>query len=220
MTRENTKIPKPRSPAALAFIDVDGVLVDAHEEFRLHINEKFGLSLPEGFIPQTWGYTDVVPPNGQDWFYKFPNDWVGRVKPYEEAAFFLAKVRESGARVILISKVPMARITDRIKNLTDHQLYYDEFAAVPSGQKKSDFINAIRQRWDPRTPWLYLDDSASEIDDVLTNCDRNTPERIVSINRAYCQEWIAANPEKAKGVYWAENENKAYLAFIDTLSWL
>ena len=108
----------------------------------------------------------------------------------------------------------MDRIVDRILNLQENQLEYDELLAVPANAKKSQFINATLKRF-PNLEWYYLDDSGTEIADVLKNCPPQPPHRIVSILRPYTETWIESNPTLACGAYWAADEAAAYMKIID-----
>lgn len=131
----------------IAFLDVDGVLVNFSAKAITHLNSTYGLAIPEGYEPKTWLWSDVVPEHARDWFTKMPTDWVVDVPAYEGAADLTWNLKLLGARIILVTKVPMDQFAARIVNLASHGIVFDEIVPVPHGHKKSDIINAQLVRW-------------------------------------------------------------------------
>lgn len=131
----------------LAWIDVDGVLLNFNELVARHLNKLYGLSLPENFIPKDWNYLDVLPPGIQfsDVMKSLPDGWEGMLNAYEGAEKFTRELKRMGAEVVVITQISGVKAPDRIKCLIDHNITFDE-VYFTLGRKKSEFASQIIRR--------------------------------------------------------------------------
>lgn len=187
---------------SIAFLDVDGVLSNFSAEAARFLNSTYGLKIPLDFEPSDWAWSDVVPQEHSDWFSKMPTDWVQHAQLYPGAAEFTRNLKQLGTRIILITKVPLDQVVARIHRLNDLGIEFDEILAVSHGQKKSEFINACRARY-PNANWFYLEDSFTEMVDVVQNCP-NAPSRFFLVVTPYCSgSW---NHPIATNMTWVHGE--------------
>lgn len=172
----------------IAFLDVDGVLLNFNEMAIKVINQTYGTNHSLEHIPQNWGFEELIPKDANPnlWWKRMPDNWPGLLKPLPYAPEYLLKLQRQGARVILITSLNPKQLPSRIAGLAKSGMKYDEIYAVPYGMKKSDFINPILERHNPR--WsFFLDDKAENAFDVAKNCEISV---VYTLDYAYNRECL------------------------------
>lgn len=175
-------------PTPIIFVDADGVLVNFDKVAIQTINEVYGTDHPLDHVPQSRGYKELLP-DGEDpkkWFNALPEDWPRYLEALPGANEFMARLKELGARVVIMTKLTQSKVPYRIANLRDLGFEYDEFYAVGYDQNKSEYINLVLERFPEGTPWVFIDDDAKNIVDVVENGPMDQmPYRLVLFNAAH-----------------------------------
>jgi hypothetical protein len=174
-------VPGPRNeivvPSGIVvWIDVDEVLLNFCRKFNQELI-RLGYEVPVDYVPIDYDYCEIVGPGAFPGIFEgMDPKWVGELDGFPGAAEFTRRLKELGCRVVLITSIHGFQMPDRIHNLRQHKIYYDEL--YPSrGRKKSEFARVLLPRYvDPRgKPCRHI-----IIDDTM----KNTLEFVDNVPRA------------------------------------
>jgi hypothetical protein len=178
------------------WLDVDDLLVSFNRMFNAHLRSR-GVSLCLDFMPQKYSWADIMSADEfNEHFLALGPHWPRDLEVFSGAAEFTRRLKELGCRVILLTSIDSTMLPERLKNLQDHKIYFDE-AYPTKGRQKSEFANELHSRYvNARgAPVLNIicDDYGKNVLEFVENVPRTVKGFALDIG--YSKAWI----KKAEG---------------------
>lgn len=153
----------------IVWLDVDDVLLDFKAKYNRHLRINYGLKIKDNYVPKNWHYTEVLPKKVSfaETMQGLGMPWAKNLKPIDQAMEFTQKLKSLGIKVILITHIEGEQGPDRIENLVENKIHFDEIYFT-MGRKKSEFAKAISLRY-PKHQHIFVDDKAENVTDFLTH---------------------------------------------------
>lgn len=190
----------------IAFLDCDGVICDFTAYCLPYLAKHYGIEIPSNYIPKTWSMTDLAPPGVKpvDWTTIVPKDWCLHVKPFPGAKDFIDELKNlHGYHIVLITRIGQSRQIERMNNLFDNEIGYDEIYFSGIGQNKTDIIQCVLNRLDPDV-WFFADDNGEAAHKATREC-----AKVYSLRYPY------NNHVDDESVIWAKSEQDLYNRILE-----
>ena len=184
------------SNGIVVWLDADDVAVDFHRFFNAHLRQN-GYKVALDFIPQKYSYLDVMSQSQFNaMFSSLGSHWPRDLEAFSGAAEFTRRLKELGCRVIIITSIDGHQLPERIKNLQEHQIYFDEIYAT-KGRNKSEYAKELLPRYVSArgAPVLNIlvDDFAKNVLDFVEQVPRAV--KGITMDIGYSKDWL----KKAEG---------------------
>lgn len=195
----------------IAFLDVDGVLLNFNKLVYSHLASAYGIEIPKDYIPKSWDFSDLRPKDAEavSWAKVVGVDWPLHLKPFNNTKQFMDKLKKKGYHIILITRIGQSMQLLRIENLIKHGLPFDEIYFTSYSQIKADVIKTALARHKPQK-WIFADDKAAACIPVLDLKDRRG--QTFSIDYPFNK---SIKKEDPKGLVWATDEQDLYQMVLE-----
>lgn len=176
----------------IIWVDVDDVLVKFRLMFNKFLRENHGFNVPDDYLAKNWTYSEFIPEGEFAYYFEsLPKNWTEHLECFSFVKNYLDEIHKMGHYIIFITAVPDHGVPFRIKNLINHQLYFDEIYFT--SQDKSIYAKEILRKF-----YDFQSINNVIIDDRAKNCVdfyNNMPNmrKIISLNAPFNSKEINLN---------------------------
>ena len=187
----------------IAALDVDGVILDWAESFRLQAEEMLGRKIST--VGEFWNTCKRFNIS-KDEFNKVWNnfDW-GHLKPFEGAIESISNLQKQGYFVVLITSISPEIEQSRKKSLKSYGCLPGHMFCVGFNESKQHLLEILQ-------PEMYIDDKASHINEAV---NAGVP-KIFHVDYGYIYD--EATPSIEKGVAQVKSLKEACNILLKTPS--